>query len=472
MRRTRPQSSIHGRREVCHAAAHEASPLKLLRSAALAALLLSTSACERACSRTENRVAQASQSLAEKITREEGATPAPPRAGAEAEESRVYLDASISMSGFVGAGNRTRFDEVLDSIGDHMPGCQLFKFGQAGETPPKDPAQLMTPARFVSELHSPTFYNLTYNPDDRLVELLAAEPRPARSVLITDGVYSQAEGGTTPPVVNAMQKWMQRGMSLGVFVFRSRFSGRFYSEVQRGMLPKPVTVESRPFYAFVFSPTVQGIKELQERLEPRFREMRAFILSPEALDAAIDWQRPKELSLSAKPPAKPFYWQMFNERLFAQREPPPLTYTLKPALAQTYPAAAFRTDTVTEYYRWARTDFKKEDAPPPGFALTVAPQAAGGGAEGAAPSGDVQFTLKLSPDRVGDFGFYHVRLNLGVSSLRPDILALSTRDDRNPADADKTYRFYEFMYALTNMHFKTQLAGKSSKSLFVTVRNH
>jgi hypothetical protein len=277
-----------------------------------------------------------------------------------------------------------------------------------------------------------------------------------------------------------MQKWMQRGRSLGIFVFRSRFSGRFYSEVQRGMLPRPVTVESRPFYAFVFSPTVQGIKELQERLEPRFREMRTYIFSPEALDTLLAWeQRPGELSLSARPPAKPYYWQMFNERLFAQREPPALTYTLRPTLAQTYPAAAFRTDTRTEYHRWARTEFKKEESPPGGFALTVAQQqtaaAGAGGTDGAAPSapsGDVQFTLRLSPDRGSDFGFYHVRLNLGLSDLRPEILALSTRDDRNAADADKTYRFYEFMYALTNMHFKTQLAGKSSKSLFVTVQNH
>lgn len=423
--------------------------------------------------RKETQVAQASQSLASKITLEGGVPAAGARAGPEAEESRVYLDASISMSGFVGAGDRTQFDEVLDSIGDHMPGCLLFKFGQAGETPPQNPAQLMTPARFVSELHSPAFYNLTYNPDDRLVDLLAAEEHPVRSVLITDGVYSQAEGGTTPPVVNAMQRWMQRGRSLGVFVFRSRFSGRFYSEVQRGMLPRPVTVESRPFYAFVFSPTVQGIKELKEKLEPRFREMRAFILSPEAMDAVIDLpQRQKELALSATPPAKSYYWQMFSEKLFAQREPPALTYTLRPTLAETYPAAAFRTDAFTEYYRWARTEFKKEESTPGGFALTVAPRAGGGDAGGAAQSGDVQFTLRLSPDRGSDFGFYHVRLNLGVSDLRPEILALSTRDDRNAADANKTYRFYEFMYALTNVHFKTQLAGKSSKSLFVTVQNH
>jgi hypothetical protein len=190
----------------------------------------------------------------------------------------------------------------------------------------------------------------------------------------------------------------------------------------------------------------------------------------------IDLQpRQRDLSLSATPPAKPYYWQMFNARLFAQREPPVLTYTLRPTLADTYPAAAFRTDTVTEYYRWARTDFKKEESTPSGFALTVMPPTAGagaGGTDGAAPSGDVQFTLKLSPDRGSDFGFYHVRLNLGLSDLRPEILALSTRDDRNAADADKTYRFYEFMYALTNMHFKMQLAGKSSKSLFVTVQNH
>src|SRR5215213_2346671 len=146
MRRTPPRSSIHDRRELRPAVGLEASPSKRWRPAVLTALLLCASALSPGC-RTETRVAQASQALADKITREQTSPPAAARPGAEAEESRVYLDASLSMSGFVNAGNRTRFDEVLDSIGDHMPGCLLFKFGQAGETPPQDPAQLMTPAR-------------------------------------------------------------------------------------------------------------------------------------------------------------------------------------------------------------------------------------------------------------------------------------------------------------------------------------
>ncbi len=138
------QSSIHDRRELRYAVGREASSSKRSRSAILIGILLCASSLNSGC-RTETRVAQASQALADKITREESSPPVAVRPGVEAEESRVYLDASLSMSGFVSAGNRSRFDEVLDSIGDHMPGCLLFKFGQPGETPPPNPAQLTNP---------------------------------------------------------------------------------------------------------------------------------------------------------------------------------------------------------------------------------------------------------------------------------------------------------------------------------------
>lgn len=243
------------------------------------------------------------------------------------------------------------------------------------------------------------------------------------------------------------------------------------------MLPRPVEVEARPFYAFVFSPTLRGVRELQERLQARFREMSAIVLSADALGADVDSQyRPRETYLPVKPPAKGFYWQMFNEKLFSQREPPTLVYTVRPKLAADYPVGAVKVDADADYYRWERSGFGRIDGgAPAGFKVTVepaqpAPQAqADGAGDGAA---DVRLTVSLQPDRSSDFSFYHLKLSLSPKELRPDILALSTRDDRNPNDADKTYRFYEFIYALTNMHFKTQLAPRASKSFFVTVKNH
>jgi hypothetical protein len=102
----------------------------------LCALL--SGSCADACS--ERRVSMASQDLADRITKEEKGRIADPGSVAEAEESRVYIDSSLSMAGFVNPGGRSRFDEVLDSLGDYMPGCLLFRYGQAGETPPPDPA--------------------------------------------------------------------------------------------------------------------------------------------------------------------------------------------------------------------------------------------------------------------------------------------------------------------------------------------
>lgn len=440
--------------------------------------ILFTLSCSNGC-RTETKVAQASQDLAAKITQGEKAQVLESKPSTTIEESRVYIDSSKSMAGFVDSNNHTKFDELLDAIGDDLPGCLLFKYGQLGETPPQEPSQLMKPARFGSELHDFGFYNLTYNPDDRLVEMLASEERPVRSVLITDGVYSQEEGSTSPPVVNAIQKWMQLGRTLGVFILRSRFNGPFYSELRRGFLPH-VTVEDRPFYLFVFSPTIQGIKELQEKLQRRFPEMRALVFSNDAIGTEIDWEdRPQEISLSAKPPSKGYYWQMFNRKLFAQRSLPTLTYTLRLAISQDYPATELEAEPVIEYYRWERTGFRKMDeGAPQGFNARIEPESQARQTGGQTSNKDepnkpagIKLILNLAPDRSSDYGFYHFKVNFSVKDLQADILELSTRDDSRPINANKTYRFYEFMSSLSSIHFKAQLSAKVSRSLFVTVTN-
>jgi hypothetical protein len=58
-----------------------------------------------------------------------------------------------------------------------------------------------------------------------------------------------------------------------------------------------------------------------------------------------------------------------------------------------------------------------------------------------------------------------------IKSLRQSILDLSTRDDSVKENADKTYRFYEFINALSEVHFKTRLADKASPYLFFTLMN-
>lgn len=174
----------------------------------LVTLACLASACNSSC---KSRVASASKALAASITRSRNSK-AEVKSSAEMTERRVYIDASLSMKGFVNPRNHSTFDEVIDELGDALPGCRLFKYGQRGQQPPQNAADLTTSTSFGLELHEPAFYDLSYNPDDRLIDQLAREDNsahPVLSVLITDGVYSEPEGSTSPPVVGAIQRWLR-----------------------------------------------------------------------------------------------------------------------------------------------------------------------------------------------------------------------------------------------------------------------
>src|SRR5207253_5650240 len=66
-------------------------------------------------------------------------------------------------------GRRTVFDNFIDKLGDYLPGCGLYKFGQGDEQ------ELLTPAAFDRSIHSPSFYNLRYNPNDALIRQIRSE---------------------------------------------------------------------------------------------------------------------------------------------------------------------------------------------------------------------------------------------------------------------------------------------------------
>jgi len=391
------------------------------------------------------------------------------------EEQRVYLDASVSMSGFVNPRDHSTFDDFIDEIGNALPGCQLYKYGQSGQAPPKTVSELANRVGFSLELHRPSFYNLRYNPDDRLIDDLGSDDKRVLSVLITDGVYSEVGGGTPPPVVGAIQKWMERGRAFGILVLRSRFSGPFYSERARAMM-RSFSVEARPFYAFVFSPTEQAFKELQEKLHTRFPELRTILFSDNGVTCTLTIpESEKGLYSHAKPPEAPYYWSMFDPRLFEQKEPTWLDYGIKYEPAPDYPAAEFKPNIQSEYYRWIGGHFEKApEGTPPAFRCEM--QTPDGSQKiGTLPSStrpDFVIHTLLARDATCDFSFYHLNLSISFKSLRQDIRDLSTRDDSVRDNANKTFRFFELVNALTQVHFKTRLAHKTSPSLFVTAANH
>lgn len=432
--------------------------------------------------REEAKVARASRDLAANITKSLNTRNENVPADTKIEESRIYIDATISMTGF--ANQNSTYDDLLDELGNAMPGAQVYKYGQNGKTPPEDVSALIKRAGFGLEIHRSTFYDLTYNPDDRLIDFLAAEDRAVRSVLITDGVYSEQAGSTAPPVVEAIRKWMGRGRTFGILIFRSAFKGKFYSERARGMQPL-LHISDRPFYAFVFSPTEQGFREVQEKLQRHFNDTQVILFSDKGVETTLTLPNNAKASYARKtPPDTDYYWQMFNSDLFAQTNPVPLKFTAKVKPPADYPAAELSFEALPEYYRWEQQQFKKVEAGPPrGFSYTFGAAQPTANAEsnkatreagkdkGQATDEQHNLTVFFPKDTSSNYGFYFLKLVPVVKGLRPEIQQLSTRDDSNRADANKTFRFFELITALTDIHFKDHLAHRISPAIFITIDN-
>lgn len=382
-------------------------------------------------------------------------------------ERRVYIDSSLSMKGFVNAENHSTFDELLDEMGNVLPGCRLYKYGQTGGSPPEKLSDLFTQVGFGRELHTSSFYNLSYNPDDRLIDAFANEDQPTLSVLITDGVYSEPQGSTSPPVVDAIQKWMERGRVVGILAFKSSFNGPLYSERRRAMMPV-LSVESRPFYAFVFSPSEQAFTDLEEKLRTRFSDVKSILFSNEIASISITVPSgAKGLYSSKTPPEVPFYWRMYDPDFFS-RNPASINYNIKYSISPSYPARQFKADLRPDYYRWEQNKFRRiEGGPPAGFGYAAEPN---GTSEATISSSN--FVITFPRDSIGDYGFYDLQVSTSVRSIRSEILDLSTRDDSLRENANKTYRFFEFITSVTEVHFKSQLAAKLSPAIFVTIANH
>lgn len=413
--------------------------------------------------------------------------PAAPQNTEMIQERHVYIDASISMSGFVNPSQHTQFNELIEGLSDVISSAQLYKYGQkAGGKAPRDNSNfVIEKVSPGTELHQRQFYDLSFNPDDRLIERLANEERQILSVLVTDGVFSEPQGGTSPPVVQALQKWLDRGRVLGILIFKSSFNGPFYSERGRQML-NPLPVKDRPFYAFVLSPTEKDLRRFQDDLRRRLPEieMRSLIFSDNAASCVPELnERLKGTYSYKRPPEVPYYWHMFDASLFAQQNPAPVSYRIKCNIAPDYPLAELRFDLAAQYYRWQKGQFQRVENTPQGFAHNADPGSVKEGASeklNDSPAQANSGSSAMQPDVIvyfpkdpgGDYGFYHFTLEASPKALRPEILELSTRDDRLPQNAGKTFRFYELVFALTNIHFKTRLADKASPTIFVTIDNH
>jgi hypothetical protein len=396
-------------------------------------------------------------------------------ADVQSKSQRIYIDSSWSMKGFIGKGRadgRTTFDEFIDAMPDVMPGCEVFKYGQVGHenAPVNDLSQIVMKAEFDARLHDQATYQLTYNPDDILLRHLVSQQEPGLSLLLTDGVESDRNGQVNTVVVDSIKSWMAQGKIFAILVMRSRFSGKFYSERRRQMLDGEVTVEDRPFYAFVLATSKREFNDLTEKLRRRFKDMRVISFSDDTISCRVELPAETNASYASEtPPSKPYYWQMLTAKDIQLSPETPLYYKFIYEINAAYPIKSLGIHFRSTLYRWdsARKQFEQEASP-------FADDLNAAGEEADARGAKIQsFSLQAEPflqARISeDYAFYSIEPTIYVKDVADDVGNLSVRDDSTPETASKTYRFQELVLALVDVHLKDRLLPRVSPFLYLTI---
>jgi hypothetical protein len=383
--------------------------------------------------------------------------------------ARVYLDASLSMAGYVTGrpNDPTEFDRFIDKLGDYLPGCSIFKFGQGNGQ------ELLSPANFDRNVHNPNFYSLTYNPNDALIRQVSSEDQLALSVILTDGVQSDDPGQGNPPVVDAIVEWVKKGGTFGIFVLRSNFSGPFYSERVRAWIRNEsgsghFEIAARPFYAFVLSPTQREFNELRQKILSDFPDTGVVLISDNSVNCLIRESPTTPRPYGKAPPQSSFYWQWFKADLFGRRAMAKLDYQVVCKLSPDYPAAGLSLTAEATTYSWKGRDFIRTGATAEnGSDFVYEPLSSAQ----AVPAQNLFLKLTLVPDHRSDITFYQIRSRANVSSIRADVRDLNTEDDSDARNSEKTYRLSSLIVSLTEAHLKMFVREKSLPRLYLTIEN-
>ncbi len=405
------------------------------------------------CDSEVQRVIEASKHLATQ-------TPAPARPAARPASApagdapvRLYLDASRSMSGFVGCGaGATQFDATLDRLANDLGIDAVTLFGEAPGTPRMEQRPL------DASVHCPEAFTRTQNPDFELYRAMAADSVPAVHVYLTDGVQSALTSASPSPSVAALQRWIQDGRGLAVLAFRSRFSGPLWSEAVQRWLGEAST-EQRPFYAFILAPSDAAVDAVMRKLSPTLlqnaTELRfsgpEIVCRVERRVTPFQTETTDPVWALVPPPTG-------SVRGTGARPVAGMSCPIPPAS----PLAEIGATVQVEYRPWTGTDFAPPAPLPAGTQVRV------DSIRAAPDSSTATVMAEFPPNAAARFGFYHVRLVPTPGRLKPVVEQLTADDDAAVSAADRSYRFGWLVEHLVRSRFG---ATVPERSFFLTIQN-
>jgi hypothetical protein len=408
------------------------------------------------CKGETARVVAASQNLAGELAKADSVgRAAPPAHGARPNggETRLYVDASRSMAGFVGCGGTpTVFDQVMDRMANDLEITGVRLFGsQAGG------GSLVEERPLDRSVHCPDAFRRLQNPDYELYALLERDSTAPVNLYFTDGVQSATTHATPSPSVAALQRWLAGGQALAILVFRSRFAGDAWSEQRDGWMGR-VDVPDRPFYVFVLAPTEDAIDQTLARLSPSLQPSLTLRFPAAPFSCGI------RRTIGAQQVTDSPLWALVPPSAHLQMVGKPIPVAdYVCTIRNGYPLRTVEATLRADYRMWDGQSFGNATPLPGNASLTVQPPAATADGSVAVVAGTVP---RDQPATL--FGFYHVRLSPRPGALRTEMDSLSTDSDVEPAQFNRTYRFSWLVEHLVRGQFAR---GPHPASLFLTIQD-
>jgi hypothetical protein len=392
-----------------------------------------------------------------------------PAVQSETISPRIFIDGTASMTGFLRVG-RNQFAEVVEQLPFVVPGAEVFRYGQQDPNGNPPIESVIQPVAIDQGLLTPPATELYYNPDDRLIEELILPRSSGVSVLVTDGVYSTVTGQYAPVVVSALKHWFEDGGSLAIFMFRSSFGGRFYSERERRMIESNTKVD-RPFYLFAFSRSRADLQHMSDELVARFpRKFVTMVFAEDALSCKALPLQTSDGGLIDED--KERLWLKVDSDAFVENGLATIAASISCKTDVYYPVNVTVRPKVTYKRRNGPNEVDADEREVIQSLTKLPPQVRADPI--AKHLRQVTHSMKLvvkrdEGQREGTYTIALVPANDGLNQLRPFIERLSATSDATADMLSRTYRWNDFVRSVADTHFEVASRRFSTAEASVTL---
>ena len=216
-----------------------------------------------------------------------------------AKSTRVFVDCSTQMSGFVVQGSN--YVRALQALSKGISNAGMESLWYCATAPPSDPAAHVPPSPLsIQELLSERMYHTAPNPLGETILLSQSLARPGGADAIDAFISDLSTSGTAivaDHLAMSLRNWAKSGRQVMLWAFRSSYRGTYLAGcsecVGRSMsikIGQSLPGLGRPFYLIVSAPDRDSLEKWARSLRNELSPSREFNVSDPVPDL-VDLER-------------------------------------------------------------------------------------------------------------------------------------------------------------------------------------